>query len=143
MKRLLLVAIAAAVAAALTGCVTLFLPSESESAPEIREPQIPAGEPEDWVIVFYESGSDDEAMAAMDALLDTELAADEALVADGLGWIDGNEFGQGSYDLYFIGYDHDEMWAVLEPILATAPLKWTRVEFWDDPDGEATAELTQ
>lgn len=134
-RRLLTLALAGVLVPALTGCVGLLRPERASEEPSAE------GEPADWVIVYYESGSDDEAQAAMDALLDTEVAADDALVADGLGWIDGNEFGQGSYDLYFNGYDHDEMWAVLEPILATAPVKWTRVELRDDLEGPPSAEL--
>lgn len=99
-------------------------------------------ESEDWVIVFFDFGADDTELDVVDALLATEIAADSALVEQSLGWIDGNEVGQGSYDLYFNGNDHEEMWAVLEPILATAPMKWTRVELRDSLEGPATVELT-
>jgi hypothetical protein len=99
-------------------------------------------EAEDWVIVSYEIDADSGLEAVMDPLLDTEMKADEALAEAGLGFMDGNDIGE-SYDLYFNGFDHEDMWAALEPVLAAAPVKWTRVELRDDLEGDATAELTQ
>lgn len=61
-------------------------------------------------------------------LLDTERAAERALRKSGVGVIDGNEVGQGIYELYFVGHDGEEMWRVLGPVLASAPLQWSRVE---------------
>jgi hypothetical protein len=87
-----------------------------------------------WVVVRYAVADDDPAMLT---LLPVETAADEALQASGAGRIDGNEVGQGDYDMYFVGSDAQAMWAVLEPILAGAPVPWERVELRDgleDPD---------
>lgn len=100
-------------------------------------------EPDGWVVVYYDQESWDTALDGFDALLETEMAADEALAAADRGWIDGNEIGEESYDIYFNGYDRDKMWATLEPILATAPLKWTRVELRNGLEDPAPVELTQ
>ena len=81
-----------------------------------------------WVVVTYDVVDEDPAMML---LLDSELAADEALQAAGAGFIDGNEVGQGTYDMYFVGSDREELWSVLEPILADAPESWVRVEMRD------------
>ena len=97
---------------------------------------------DDWVVVHYDHESWDASLDVLDVLLETELAADEALAAANLGWIDGNEVGEQSYDIYFVGYDHVEMWATLEPIFAAAPLRWTRVELRNSLEGEATVELS-
>lgn len=101
-------------------------------------PGQPADEAEsEWVVVTYtlEPGSPAE---AMDVLLETEQAADEALQRAGAGLIDGNEIGEDEYELYFVGPDRERMWQVLEPVLAKAPLKWSRVELFrvlgEDPD---------
>lgn len=70
-------------------------------------------------------------------LLDTEMAADAALAEAGLGWIDGNEIGDESYDLYFAGSDAAAMWCVLEPVLEDGPVAWTYAELretLEDPD---------
>lgn len=90
---------------------------------------------DDWVVVVYAFG--DEQPSAMLELLDTEMAADAALVEAGLGWIDGNEIGAESYDLYFAGSDAAAMWDVLQPVLEDAPVAWTSAELRDaleDPD---------
>ncbi|MGC5225339.1 hypothetical protein ACPW96_22475 [Micromonospora sp. DT81.3] len=64
----------------------------------------------------------------MEALLETELAADQALADAGAGWIDGNEVGNSTYELYFIGEDPELTWNMLEPVFAEAPVAWTQVE---------------
>lgn len=90
---------------------------------------------DDWVVVVYAFG--DEEPSAMLELLDTEMAADAALAEAGLGWIDGNEIGDESYDLYFAGSDAAAMWAVLRPVLDDGPVAWTSAELRDtleDPD---------
>lgn len=90
----------------------------------------------DWVVVIYTltPGSPAGAMN----LLDTEMAANAALKNAGAGWIDGNEVDAGEYQLYFVGPDRRQMWQVLEPIFASAPLNWSRVELYrtlaEDPD---------
>lgn len=67
-------------------------------------------------------------LGLMDALLETELAADEALGLADAGAIDGNDVGEHGYELYFTGDDPTVMWRVLEPVFAAAPVGWTRVE---------------
>jgi hypothetical protein len=79
----------------------------------------------------------------MDLMLETELAADEALAAADAGWIDGNEVGDFGYELYFVGDDAEEMWSALEPVFADAPVPWTRVELRDGLDDPAPGVLTQ
>lgn len=94
-------------------------------------------EPDHWVVVTFSDAGDRLDLDAMDSLLETEMDADDALRAAGAGWIDGNEMGEHQYDLYFVGNDRDEMWAVLEPIFASAPIKWSRVELRDGLDDPA------
>lgn len=94
------------------------------SSPDGQSPERPR-EPNAWVVVSYDAKRSDPAMVG---LLDTELAADRALRKSGAGVIDGNEAGQGVYELYFVGRDGDEMWRILRPVLARAPMPWSRVE---------------
>lgn len=70
-------------------------------------------------------------------LLGTELTADAALQAAEAGAIDGNEVGQGVYDMYFFGTDREVMWDVIEPILDDAPAEWTKAELRDGLDDDA------
>ncbi len=103
----------------------------SDAADPADEPD--AG-PRDWVVVSYDVPKGDPALMV---LLDTERAVDRALQRSGAGVIDGNEVGQGRYDLYLVGADREELWDLVEPILADAPVRWTRVELRDglhDPD---------
>lgn len=99
--------------------------------------QVAPQEADDWVIVTFGGTADEFDLDVFDALLGTETAADEALQDAGAGWIDGNEIGGHQYDLYFVGFDSEEMWTILRPIFAEAPTDWTRVELrdgWDDGD---------
>ncbi len=84
-----------------------------------------------WVVVTYPVLEGDPAMMV---LLDTETAADEALQDAGAGVIDGNEVGQGVYDMYFVGADRQAMWDVLEPILDDGDVAWTKAELRDGLD---------
>lgn len=89
---------------------------------------------EAWVVVTYAVVDDDPAMLR---LLPVETAADEALQAARARYIDGNEVGQGVYDMYFVGTDAREMWDLTELALAKAPVPWQRVELRDgleDPE---------
>ena len=113
---------AVAVIAALAG-----LTACAASAPDDQS----VAEPDHWVVVTFSDAGDPLDLDAMDSLLETEVDADDALRAVGAGWIDGNEMGEHQYDLYFVGNDREEMWAVLEPIFASAPIKWSRVELRD------------
>lgn len=94
----------------------------------------PSAVADHWVIVSYDVVEDDPAMMQ---LLDTELTADAALQAAGVGAIDGNEVGQGVYDMYFFGTDREAMWAIIEPILDDAPAEWTKAELRDGLDDDA------
>jgi len=91
----------------------------------------------DWVIVTFtlKPGSPTDPMGV---LLETESAADAALQDAGAGSLDGNELGTGEYQLYFVGPDRHQMWQILEPVFAKAPLQWSRVELYqtlaEDPD---------
>jgi len=92
---------------------------------------------EHWVVVTF--GGQEAWMSGdlLDQLLPTEMAADEALTESGVGYIDGNDIGANEYQLYFVGEDRQELWAVLEPIFAAAPVQWTKVSLMaslDDPD---------
>lgn len=130
-RRLLVVFVAAA-SLLLSGCAVAFLSVVDDGAE--------AGTNEtdsDWVVVTYTLNAQSPT-DAMDVLLETEMAADAALAAAGAGPIDGNEVGGGEYQLHFVGADRHQMWQVLEPVLAQAPLEWSRVELLrtlgEDPD---------
>jgi len=45
--------------------------------------------------------------------------------------------------VFFYGDDADEMWRVLEPVFAEAPIPWTRVELSDGSDDASPEVLTQ
>lgn len=87
-----------------------------------------SGGPRDWVVVSYHLPQGDPALTAN---LHTELEVQRALRRTGAGVIDGNEVGQGRYDLYLVGEDGQEIWDVVEPVLAGAPVAWFRVELRD------------
>ena len=82
-------------------------------------------------------------LGVMDALLETELAADDALTEAGVGMIDGNEVGDHSYELYFVGDEGEAMWRVLEPVFEDAPVPWTRVEIRSGLEDETPRVLTR
>ncbi|TXK19090.1 hypothetical protein [Homoserinibacter sp. GY 40078] len=133
--RWALAALAALTAAILAGCAT-------------TAPAAPAAQPTDsdgdqWVVVTFGGRDEQFDLALMDSLLETELAADEALTAPGIGGIDGNEVGDGVYDLYFVGDDAGEMWDALEPVFAAAPVPWTTVELRSSLDDPAPRVLTR
>lgn len=109
----------AAAAITLTACSAPALPGIE------RDEDIGA---DAWVVVTFDETTEQFDLGVMDALLETEIAADEALKAAGAGFIDGNEIGDHRYDLYFVGEDPDAMWTILEPIFEGAPLRWSRVE---------------
>lgn len=96
-----------------------------------------------WVVVMFEGRDDEFDGNLMDALLDTESAADQALADSNAGWIDGNDVGAHGYELYFVGNDPSEMWRALEPVFATAPVAWTRVELRKSLDDPSPKVLTQ
>ena len=91
--------------------------------------------PAEWLVVTY-ADLDRSPSDVMDMLLETELAADEKLAATDAGMIDGNEIGESEYQLFFVGDDRHRMWELLEPVLAEAPVPWSRVELFVTLDGE-------
>lgn len=134
MRRRILPALAAfLLAGALAACApkTIFMERMPDPTPTAAATQT-AGEArtEHWVIVSFADTEQKFDLQLMDAMLDTELRADEALRDAGIGYIDGNEIGDYSYDLYFVGDDGQEMWRILEPIFDEAPARWSRVELW-------------
>lgn len=110
----------------IAGCV-MVPPIESAQVME---------EADAWVVVTFADTSDRFDLEVFGAMIGYELAADAALQAAGVGWIDGNEIGNYQYDLYFSGTDSAAMWKVLEPVFAEAPLQWTSVELRDGLDDQ-------
>jgi hypothetical protein len=94
----------------------------------VARPWTRPDEPDDWVVLRFAAGPDGSAYDAFESLAATESAGDDALQLLEAGCIDGNEFGDDSYDVYFVGPDRRIMWEVLEPIFAGAPVAWTSVE---------------
>lgn len=82
--------------------------------------------------------------AAWDAMLARELEAGDALMAAGVGYLDGNGSDGVVYDVFFVGSDHEAMWAIVEPVYADAPIAWSSVMMWASAeDMEPTVELTR
>ncbi|MFT3832255.1 MAG: hypothetical protein QM711_02890 [Micropruina sp.] len=120
----MIAALAIAVLTVLAGCaVSTWVTVDEEDDGGTVEGQA-------WVVVMFENRPELFDGDLMKALLDTELAADRALVAAGAGVIDGNDVGQHGYELHFAGHDAETMWKVLEPVFAKAPAPWTRVELY-------------
>lgn len=136
------VAVLIAGGAVLTAC-TLPPASSAVDATPVDEPA--AGEAtavgDAWVVVMFENRDDAFDLDLMDALLETEMAADSALAEADAGWIDGNDVGDHGYELYFVGDDPQVMWTALEPVFAAAPVPWTRVELRQGLEDEAPEVL--
>ncbi len=104
-------------------------PRAGDSEPSDAAPPIDAtGNTHAWVVVIFEDRPEKFDGNLMDALLETEMKADEALAEANAGWIDGNDVGAYGYELYFVGDDAESMWDALEPVFRDAPVAWTRVE---------------
>jgi hypothetical protein len=117
----------------LTGIITgLIMAIVAVARPWTREDA-----PDDWVVLRFEAGEAATAYEAFESLAATEIAGDDALQLLEAGWIDGNEFVDDSYDVYFVGPDRRIMWEVLEPIFADAPVPWTSVELRRGLEDEA------
>ncbi|MFL0564306.1 hypothetical protein ACH0CG_00985 [Microbacterium sp. 179-I 1D1 NHS] len=150
--RLLAAMLFVAAGAALSACSPLPLlqmqlsdvtgRTEPDASAELEE-EIDTADEYDWVIVSFEVPEGEFDVDLMNALFETELAADQALLDAGVGQIDGNGAGLGGYDVFFYGDDADEMWRVLEPVFAEAPIPWTRVELSDGSDDASPEVLTQ
>ena len=127
LRLLAAVPVLLAAAGGLSACAPASAPPGS--APSIAESAEVASVGGDaWVVVMFEDRPAEFDVGLMDALLETELAADEALGLADAGAIDGNDVGANGYELYFIGDDPRVMWQVLEPVFAAAPVAWTHVE---------------
>jgi hypothetical protein len=100
----------------------------------------PAGD--EWVVVTFEDREDVFDLSLMEAMLATELAADEALAAADAGHIDGNEIGAGEYALFFVGPDADRIWGLIRPVFDDAPIQWTRVELMEGLDDSSPVTIT-
>lgn len=126
-RRTLLFAVFGLVGLLLAGCSTVFLGVVGEDVE-------PSGDDmySDRVVIIYTVKPRISANE-MDALLDTALAADTALGDAAAGAVGGNEEADGEYRLSFVGPDRHRMWQILEPIFAEGPLKWSRVELFQDP----------
>ncbi|WP_414172145.1 hypothetical protein [Clavibacter tessellarius] len=108
----------------LTGIITgLTAAIVAAARPWTRPP-----EPDDWVVLRFAAGADGSAYEAFASLAATEAAGDDALQLLEAGAIDGNAFGDDSYDVHYAGSDRRLMWEVLEPIFQDAPVAWTSVE---------------
>ncbi|MBT1636455.1 hypothetical protein [Clavibacter michiganensis] len=108
----------------LTGIITgLTAAIVAAARPWTRPP-----EPDDWVVLRFAAGADGSAYEAFASLATTEAAGDDALQLLEAGAIDGNAFGDDSYDVHYAGSDRRLMWEVLEPIFQDAPVAWTSVE---------------
>jgi hypothetical protein len=125
------------------GIVAVFTAVVGLSACEATAPVDSASmEPDHWVVVTFGGTEAQFDLDTMGSMLATELAADEALQAAEAGWIDGNDVGDYQYDLYFVGYDREEMWALLEPVFESAPIEWSRVELRDGLSDPSAVVLT-
>ena len=125
----------------LAGCAADRQVNESE--PSDAAPPIAAiGSTDAWVVVMFEDRPEKFDGNLMDALLDTEMKADEALAEANAGMIDGNDVGAYGYELYFVGDDAESMWDILEPIFSDAPVAWTRVELRSGLEDPAPTLIT-
>lgn len=116
----LVVAVAVLALVALAGCAR----AAGQSGPA---PSAAGDDQDDWVVVTFEGDAEFDG-ELMDSLLETEVAADDALQAAEEGALDGNEIGDGVYQLFFVGADRFRMWAVLRPVMDQAPVKWQTAE---------------
>lgn len=125
-----------------TGCAIREVAAEP---PIVRETAEEAAAPasDAWVVVKFEERGVDFDLSLMESMLETELAADEALAAADAGWIDGNDVGAGEYVLYFVGVDAERMWEVLEPVFDDAPVMWTRVELRNGLEDPSPRTITR
>ncbi|WP_147424076.1 hypothetical protein [Microbacterium sp. AG1240] len=131
----------------LSGCAPLVTWTEPPAAPAAGatpvESVAPAeGEGDDWVVVSFDDREAESDLDPMDELLETELAADQALADADAGWIDGNDVGDGTYELSFVGDDTEEMWMLLEPVFADAPVPWSEVRLYDGFDDPTPRVIT-
>lgn len=53
-----------------------------------------------------------------DLVMDLEEKIEDALAESGAGELDGNDVGQGEYNIYMYGPDADRVWEVAEPVIS-------------------------
>lgn len=141
------VAVAMAATLALAGCVVAPPSGHLAQYDEVQEhwddvPESVVGDATIMMTFTDLPAADDD--AAWDALLSLELEAGDALMAAGMGYLDGNGSDGVVYDVFFMGPDHEAMWQVIEPIYDDAPIAWSTVSMWaSDDDAEPAVELTQ
>ena len=97
----------------------------------------------EWVVVSFEETGERFDFNLMEVLLETETAADEALLGSDLGFLDGNDIGDHQYELYFAGSDREAMWKILEPVFERAPVPWTRVELRSELEDTSPRVITR
>lgn len=126
-----------AIALALVGCAV----RPGREQPTSGGTTVSEVDSDDWVIVKFQ-GQENSDGDLMDALLETEIAADRALQDAGIGSIDGNEVGDGGYEIYFVGQDREAMWAILRPIVDQAPIPWSTAELRQGLDDKSPQVVT-
>lgn len=112
----------------LSGCMYALIPATvASSAPDEQ-----SGDPytDDMVLVAFRLDSNPRDVDVVEQMLPIEQRAIEALDESGIGYYDGNEFGDGEFALYFFGADREAMWKLLEPIVSEAPYPLDRAELW-------------
>ena len=110
---------------ALSGCIGVPAGTEGVVLPPTSDAST--------VKLDFEIPDDMDPVAFMDTTLDFELQADAALQAVDLGYLDGNEIGEGQYSLYFYGPDSTSMWEVIQPPSHELPIQPFRAYLSDDP----------
>lgn len=80
------------------------------------------------VIVSFTGSESEFPVDWIDRLGPTETAAIAAIERARLGTIEGNEIGDNSYELTFVGNDGLAIWAAIKPTFDLAPVRWSRVE---------------
>ena len=88
---------------------------------------------QDWPVEMEERGWQE--------MLSLELAAGDAILDAGIGYLDGNGSDGTVYEVFFNGTDHLAMWSIIEPIYSDAPLAWSEVQGWDSLEAEEPSLL--
>ena len=146
-RALVAATIALASVMGLSGCVAMpprtVAPEHVEEVVEQWD-QVDASVDGDASVILSFDLPADVDDATWDAMLDLELVAGDALLAADAGYLDGNGTDGVVYDVFFYGLDHEDMWAILEPVYADAPIAWSTTQLWERWDDAAPAvELTQ
>lgn len=78
---------------------------------------------------------------AWEEMFMVELAAGDALLDAGIGYLDGNGSDGEVYEVFYYGSDHEAMWSIIEPMYDEAPLAWSEVQGWVSIEAEEPALL--